>query len=405
MAMKKEIRGNEGIMLSHILKMYDKESLVSFARELQVKGRSGLKKDDLAEKIAAELLEPSIMRKRFATFTKEQRALFERAIKAPFVPVYEEMENALILHENVYAFMNKQDELNVPEDVASAYETLNTPEFQQYAEKMSWLAQCLFFGESIYGVFNMDVLLKLYNTRKNLRISREELEQLCDEFPDDMAQCCVESEGKYILAEYLTYDEQYKDLLEIQADKEFYIPTAEQIVDYHKNMYLSEEPAYRKLREFLQKEIGLSCEDADGETADVWERIEFGMDFQDILQRMTDVCGEALDEHRLGMLVGLLQDANNHTRLQIHRGHTPNEMMKRTNPKGTSAQKPVMVAGSTAAADMLRCASAELEAMGVKLDLSSNAVSRKVGESVKKIYPNDPCPCGSGKKYKKCCGR
>ena len=25
--------------------------------------------------------------------------------------------------------------------------------------------------------------------------------------------------------------------------------------------------------------------------------------------------------------------------------------------------------------------------------------------SEKKIYPNDPCPCGSGKKYKQCCGR
>lgn len=24
---------------------------------------------------------------------------------------------------------------------------------------------------------------------------------------------------------------------------------------------------------------------------------------------------------------------------------------------------------------------------------------------VQKIYPNDPCPCGSGKKYKQCCGR
>ena len=22
-----------------------------------------------------------------------------------------------------------------------------------------------------------------------------------------------------------------------------------------------------------------------------------------------------------------------------------------------------------------------------------------------KVYPNDPCPCGRGKKYKKCCGR
>lgn len=31
------------------------------------------------------------------------------------------------------------------------------------------------------------------------------------------------------------------------------------------------------------------------------------------------------------------------------------------------------------------------------------AVSRTVGN--RKIYPNEPCPCGSGKKYKKCCGR
>ena len=22
-----------------------------------------------------------------------------------------------------------------------------------------------------------------------------------------------------------------------------------------------------------------------------------------------------------------------------------------------------------------------------------------------KVYPNDPCPCGRGKKYKKCCGK
>ena len=32
---------------------------------------------------------------------------------------------------------------------------------------------------------------------------------------------------------------------------------------------------------------------------------------------------------------------------------------------------------------------------------------KKSGTIVKgpKIYPNDPCPCGSGKKYKKCHGR
>lgn len=32
---------------------------------------------------------------------------------------------------------------------------------------------------------------------------------------------------------------------------------------------------------------------------------------------------------------------------------------------------------------------------------------KKSGTVVKdaKVYPNDPCPCGSGRKYKKCCGR
>ena len=32
---------------------------------------------------------------------------------------------------------------------------------------------------------------------------------------------------------------------------------------------------------------------------------------------------------------------------------------------------------------------------------------KKSGTIIKeqKVYPNDPCPCGSGKKYKQCCGR
>lgn len=32
-------------------------------------------------------------------------------------------------------------------------------------------------------------------------------------------------------------------------------------------------------------------------------------------------------------------------------------------------------------------------------------VKGPVRRSAEKVYPNDPCPCGSGKKYKQCCGR
>jgi len=34
-----------------------------------------------------------------------------------------------------------------------------------------------------------------------------------------------------------------------------------------------------------------------------------------------------------------------------------------------------------------------------------NSDSTPTPETVKKIGRNEPCPCGSGKKYKKCCGK
>ena len=39
---------------------------------------------------------------------------------------------------------------------------------------------------------------------------------------------------------------------------------------------------------------------------------------------------------------------------------------------------------------------------GTNKDDSANTPKKRVAA---KVYPNDPCPCGSGKKYKQCCGR
>lgn len=373
MAMRKVFYGPEGIMLNHILRLYDKQSLLNYAGDLQIRRVSGLKKDELAQKIANELLAPSVMRRRIATFSIEERTLLERAIVCPFVPTQEEMEDALLLHEKDYAYINKQDELHVPVDVAEAYKRLNTPDFQQYAKKMSWLGQCLYFGENFYGVFDKDILLKMYNARKGYHISYEELERLCNDFPDDLTECHLEEGQKYIVAEYLACNGAYKKLLDIQAGKEFYIPTSDQVLDYNKNLYLSKEPAYQKIREFFQKEIGLLYKEADDATAEIWEKVQNDVYFRDILQYLIELYGSEMTERKIDRLVNLLQNANNHTRLMIHRGHTPNEIMQSKIRNGYFEQPT-----ATVVAD---------------------------GKNQKKIYPNDPCPCGSGKKYKKCCGR
>ena len=415
MAMRKVFYGPEGIMLRHVLRMYDKESLLNYARDLEIRRTSGLKKDELADKIANELLMPTVMRRRIAVLSPECRILLERAMREPFIPTPGEMDDALCLHESDYAFLNKREQLDVPIDVKIAYEKLNTPEFRKYARKMSWLSQCLDFGEAFYGVFDKDVLRKVFNVRKGFHISEEELEKLCNEFPDDMTECHMEEGQRFIVAEYLAYSDRYKDLLDIQAGKDFYIPNEQEVRDYARNLYLSQKPAYQNFREFLQHEIGMTYDEADAEALEIWDKIQFDIDFTEIVQYIIDVYEDLLDGTKIEKIIQLLQEVNNNTRMRIHRGHTPNEMMRKGMEEDRFSQKPIVVPGSTEAANLLKSASEELKEMGVCVDFDSNAVivpnnfsqnnvSGQAANSIKKIYPNDSCPCGSGKKFKKCCG-
>ena len=415
MAMRKVFYGPDGIMLKYILRMYDKESLLNYARDLEIRRTSGLKKDELADKIANELLMSTVMRRRIAVLSPECRILLERAMREPFIPTPEEMDDALCLHESDYAFLNKREQLDVPVDVKIAYEKINTPEFRKYASKMSWLSQCLNFGEVFYGVFDKDVLRKIYNVRKGYHISEEQLEKMCSEFPVDMTECHMEEGQRFIVAEYLAYDDRYKNLLDIQAGKDFYIPNAQEVLDYARNLYLSQEPAYQNFREFLQHEIGMPYDEADAEALEIWDKIQFDIDFTEIVQYIIDVYEDLLDGTKIEKIIQLLQEVNNNTRMRIHRGHTPNEMMRKGMEEGRFSQRPIVVPGSTETANLLKSASEELKEMGICVDFDSNAaivpnnssqnnVSGQVANSFKKIYPNDPCPCGSGKKFKKCCG-
>ena len=45
---------------------------------------------------------------------------------------------------------------------------------------------------------------------------------------------------------------------------------------------------------------------------------------------------------------------------------------------------------------------AEMEASNDEIHLSSEEI---IPVAQKKIARNEPCPCGSGKKYKQCCGK
>lgn len=47
----------------------------------------------------------------------------------------------------------------------------------------------------------------------------------------------------------------------------------------------------------------------------------------------------------------------------------------------------------------------KLEELQERIDVMKETRIQQVIRKGPKIHRNDPCPCGSGKKYKKCCGQ
>lgn len=416
MAMKKVIYDPENMMLKHVLRMHDKDNLLGYARDLEIKKISKLRKEDLVDKIVSKLLDPSVMKRRLGVLAPECRTLMERAIEEPFVPAEEEMEDALCLQEYDYALLDEGNRLKVPVDVKAAYKKLNTPEFQEYACKMSWLSQCLNFAEFFYGVFDKDVLYEMFDSRQEFHISQEEFEDLCGEYPSDMTECYLEKGQAVIFARYLLFDDRYEDLLAIQMDKDYYVPSSQQILDYARNLYLSQEPAYENFRNYLHDEIGMTYQEAEEEALGMWDKIQFGVGFGDTLQYLMEDYEDRLDEAKIEKVTQLMQELNNNTRLQMHRGHTPNEIMKMELERKRFWRRSGRVRQDTRAFGGLQSAPGKIKerkadaqpggSVAVFPDyLAQREASGQTDSSSKKIYPNDLCPCGSGKKYKKCCGK
>lgn len=157
--------------------------------------------------------------------------------------------------------------------------------------------------------------------------------------------------------------------LESTRRGDFYIPVKKEIDIIARDTYPSYEPAYQALYSFFRKTLGHE-DDFSVYLCQLAFQIFSGggllSDYMDMLHQMEF---EFQSEKNVNDFAAILMNVNNETRMAELCGHKPNEMAKlRTNT--AKAMKP---AGGQKAA--------------------------------KRIYPNEPCPCGSGKKYKKCCGR
>lgn len=407
---------------------YTKEELLEQARSFEIRKCSGLRKAELIDRIAESFCTADMLRNRLSCLTKEQMQLFRKACVTPQdVSINEIMDGIQLYRYWIGYFEDPTDKFCVFEDVKEAFQQIDDEAFRAEQYKKGWMMKCIQFFINYYGIAPVEIIYELYKLK--VKDTIDEMIDMLWGMPVDMVESCIltmerlgmqgwpkddpiySEKGLFIHIQILE-DKEFNYLLDRQMDKEFYIPSVQQIDEICRIGYEASSVAYKKLEAFFMKKLLLSYEQAVSWCLQVWANSYEGESPAVVINKMTDA-NVVFDSNELvEELLGLLMPAHNNTRMKENRGHKPNELARREFAGGM----PTIIPGSTHAAAILKDAAPQLQAMGIPFDLNEgadivqttifpNGLNGETITSEKKVYPNDPCPCGSGKKYKKCCGR
>lgn len=199
-----------------------------------------------------------------------------------------------------------------------------------------------------------------------------------------------------------------------QDGKDYFIPPKTELLRYRDVSYCEPTPQANRMREFLSETLCLQESKAKivFDVMVLYERC-----LRDELQEVVEIVEEAgavFNEKTLRAFAAVYQDFHNHIRIPHNRGYTPHELfsMKKPEdriPKAISFGSNIRNALADGSMDAEKMRKDILE-MDVPDDQFRNTMLKALDEAeaagrAPKVGRNDPCPCGSGKKYKKCCGR
>ena len=401
----------EGMLLKDKIRAYTVDNLKQFASEIGLSGYSKLKKDGLVAMICDYLLDPDVMFHRMSIFDDAALNIFEKGIEGFYQYKDAEYDTICTLNEINYVAVGG-DSFYVFEDVAKAWKQIRNEKFEAYRRKASWIWKCLYWTEEMYGYTPIENFLDVVNTKKGIHVTDQELIKIFDHFPKDMLWT-ARINDIFVATIYLGNLDALKDLRTQQHGKPFYIPSVSEVEELYSTCALVSTPEYQEMLRFIADELGKPEDEAEDTLKDLWGKLADEDDPHETMQWFWNQF--TFDgEKQVNKIVSLYMPLANNTRMKANRGHTPIELRKLMPSKTGTIY--TITAGSTKAAAMLKEASPELAKLGLSVDLNSNAgtipvigmpegVNGPVVTMQKKVYPNDPCPCGSGKKYKKCCGK
>lgn len=230
----------------------------------------------------------------------------------------------------------------------------------------------------LYGVISLSEFVEVFNHYEDDKTTAQEAQLALERFAkaEDTEYSLF---GDYIFGPEFQPDfpedlEHAKFVRSHQQGKPRYLPAQDEFLRYFDFGYREPEKPYADLKAYILKHklaFKEGLDGVDGDLIDMHEMVQADVGAAEILQYFIDRGYALRDVNAINAFMQKVTDAANNTRLYENNGFTPVELFEKYERPKLRLLPP---------------------------ELGSPTTIPKVGR-------NEPCPCGSGLKYKKCHGQ
>ncbi len=379
--------------LAGCLQLRTLKYLKSLAKLYELKGFSYLKKAELISELVHLMLSPEGMFLVLTALERKEWALFLQLQTSDMIVAEEELENGplLLLSTGFLVIYRWKGYLHyvIPREIKEAYKDLANSKFVRWKERILLLTQYAEAAVNLYGFLSIPELIKIFNRQNKVKTSEEE----CYEVLSSRIGVTfdLDLENEYLV--HFMLEKEYKsgalDEFIFESDIDLYIPSKRQFLLYSDEKYTEQTSQLQNLEKFLTHELllpAVKAKEMTGEIA-VYLKDEYSIQmYVDILEKNDIFLEGKLLQHYLEDITA----AEEHTRKWINRGYSNYELSKDRKKNSSKIQSIVELTDMWQRPEKL---------------FDDELVNDNIPLVREKIGRNAPCPCGSGKKYKKCCGR
>lgn len=357
--------------LHESLALKNVSALRKIGRLLHIKYYGKLPKIELISAIAQSLQNDTVLEEllnildenewTFFTDTASTKQLYDEKVLIDFYQIPQRLGLLqCFFYEDKISFI-------VPDEIKTTYQRLSVLGLPEKKAFRNLLNNYAIAAVSLYGVISQDDFVALFNSQNQRQTNINEIFSI-------LMSYIQRNEGYCFWDEYIVdidfAEDNFKGvaaLLAARKGKPRYTPSQEELLKYSDWDYFEETPQLMALKQYLSGLIS----DPDmvlDIIEDIHDLCKAEVRMQEYFD-LLDTAGVVFDGmEQVNKFMQLIVAVQNNTRLWTNHGHTPNELF--TVKKSNLLPFPTL----------------------------KSSRAQKVGR-------NDPCPCGSGKKYKKCCGR